>query len=74
MIFDTDIYKPEAVIKAASDYSGVAKIILRSDSVSGQYECILSDCLYDEALTAKEFANYVLFLSLKNLESIKNET
>jgi len=66
VIFDLDFYKSSAIEQAISDYTDLAKIDINNDC--HYYTCCLSGCTYDETLTAKEFSNYVLQLSLQNNE------
>ena len=55
-----DIYSKEAIVKAISDYKGIAKIRLQEKD-SG-YVLTFTLCKYGEERTVKEFENYLIGL------------
>ena len=61
--FDCGLYSPEAIKQAILDYIDIAgfKVTHSTNTV----ECELVYSKYDEAITIKEFGNYVLDLSIK---------
>lgn len=56
--YDGNIYAERAVIRAANDYSAIAKVTIASDG--RDIKCSFSDCSYDEETTVREFSNYII--------------
>ncbi len=61
-VFDAAIYPRAAVARAVRDYRGLAAI--RVTETDGACVCALDGTRYDEALTCREFENYVLELTV----------
>lgn len=60
-----EIYPYESLQHSYKDYAELAKIKIEDDS---QYWILsFSDCLYDEAETAKEYENYLIELTYGSL-------
>lgn len=71
IIFDSEIYEKKAIVRAIDDYRRIARIEIKQNE--GYYTCkIMDSFLYDIELIRAEFANYVLFLTVRSLNS--NET
>ena len=60
IFLNRNIYPDWAVARAAADYQALASIEVTTDC---EYRiCSFKNCRYDEALTAKEFLNYLVNL------------
>ncbi len=55
-----NIYPDWAVARAAADYQALASIKITADG--GYLLCSFRNCKYDEALTVREFLNYLVNL------------
>jgi hypothetical protein len=56
--YDGNIYTEKAIVRAADDYSQIAKVTVKFHD---QYiECSFSHCQYDEKTTISEFSNYII--------------
>ena len=68
IIFDSEIYEKKAIVKAIDEYRRIAQIEIEQNE--GYYTCrIIDSFLYDIELVRAEFGNYVLFLTVRSLNS-----
>lgn len=61
--FNYDLYNPRAIEEAIVAYKEIASFTVTHSTNTVECELIYSK--YDEAITIKEFGNYVLDLSIK---------
>ena len=61
--FDPEIYTEKAVKKSIEDYRDIAKITFNNSNPDA-YICNIEHSKYPDEITAVEFANYVLELTV----------
>ena len=57
---DLELYPLEVIKVAAEEYSSIANVSFTEED--GFCKCSFSECRYGEALTEKEFCNYLIDL------------
>lgn len=62
IVFDSLLYRKDALYQAIADYQELAHIQMAERE--GEYICIISDTKYDLEETRLEFENYVLELTV----------
>lgn len=63
LLFDLDLYDCDLICAAADDYRRLAHIQVHCDGQIAR--CEFTKCVYDAELTALEFSNYILGLTVQ---------